>query len=889
MAGTVENGSLASLEGNIAGPNGMYVLTAAVVDNGDSYTVTGGGAFTAGPLEGTVSAEITTDSNFTPDLDSLNISGDINVDTSLAGNHILMSGTMENASLQSLIGTIEGPNGMYFLNASVIDNGGTYTITAGGAFAVGPIEGNVEGSIETDSNFNPDFDSLSLGGDAAVDMEVAGHHIVMTGVMLNGSLVSLAGTIEGPNGLYKLTASVVDNGDGYTIEASGDVKAGPVEGTVEGTINTDSNFKPDFETLNLNGQATINTETAGQKVSGTAIVRNGYLESIAGTLEGPGGLYTLNAKGVREGEEGYDFEAGGAFTFFDESMKISPPPILIPVGIPGLNIEISTEVDFNAKASADILAGIKTDSHFIPDPSTFEIRHATLLGHGEVAIDIFGGVNVSLGFASAAAGIKAQLKGVIDAVLELTADSKGFKVSGSVYAGLIGALYAAVKLKFLFYKKEFDYLIKEGKVASMEKEFGPTDFTLGNILKGFAFGMDDLSIPGKDPKAKPPKLKEDQKSDEVESAKSEGEDAKSEAEDSKSDDEDSKSDKEDSKSDKEDSKSDKEDSKSDKEDSKSDGEDSKSDDEDCCKSDKEDSKSDKEDTKSDKKDSKSDKEDTKSDKKDSKSDDSGGDENTDDPFSGMAVSMKADSYSGKAVSIQEKSNGSGLSGTAPVQRQAAGEGLPSNLQSGVEQLSGQNMSDVSVHKNSDKPAQLNAHAYAQGSDIHIAPGQEKHLPHEAWHVAQQKQGRVTPTKQLKGKVNINDDEGLEKEADVMGAKALDLGNNGSSQDSTANSQAGNSGDTSQLKSNNTATKEMNSLQTKANSSPNVSQLMDFNRLANSGQNSISQLQKMADKTTTLENPYQMKESYSQESVNKTEGYSEQTESTVDISPETNEI
>ena len=65
--------------------------------------------------------------------------------------------------------------------------------------------------------------------------------------------------------------------------------------------------------------------------------------------------------------------------------------------------------------------------------------------------------------------------------------------------------------------------------------------------------------------------------------------------------------------------------------------------------------------------------------------------------------------------------------------------------------------------------------------------------------------------------------------------------------------------------------------------------MDFNRLANSGQNSISQLQKMADKTTTLENPYQMKESYSQESVNKTEGYSEQTESTVDISPETNEI
>ena len=27
-------------------------------------------------------------------------------------------------------------------------------------------------------------------------------------------------------------------------------------------------------------------------------------------------------------------------------------------------------------------------------------------------------------------------------------------------------------------------------------------------------------------------------------------------------------------------------------------------------------------------------------------------------------------------------------------------------------------------------------AYAQGSDIHLAPGQEQHLPHEAWHVVQ---------------------------------------------------------------------------------------------------------------------------------------------------------
>jgi len=98
-------------------------------------------------------------------------------------------------------------------------------------------------------------------------------------------------------------------------------------------------------------------------------------------------------------------------------------------------------------------------------------------------------------------------------------------------------------------------------------------------------------------------------------------------------------------------------------------------------------------------------------------------------------------------------------------------GLPDNLKAGIENLSGYSLDDVKVHRNSDKPAQLQAHAYAQGSDIHLGPGQEKHLPHEAWHVVQQKQGRVKPTMQMKEKVNINDDSVLEKEADVMGEKA----------------------------------------------------------------------------------------------------------------------
>lgn len=99
-------------------------------------------------------------------------------------------------------------------------------------------------------------------------------------------------------------------------------------------------------------------------------------------------------------------------------------------------------------------------------------------------------------------------------------------------------------------------------------------------------------------------------------------------------------------------------------------------------------------------------------------------------------------------------------------------GMPDNLKAGLENLSGIDLSDVKVHYNSDKPAHLQAHAYAQGNEIHLGPGQEKHLPHEGWHVVQQKQGRVKPTIKTHG-TRVNDDKRLEHEADLMGGKALD--------------------------------------------------------------------------------------------------------------------
>jgi|GEM_PF-5810380 len=143
-----------------------------------------------------------------------------------------------------------------------------------------------------------------------------------------------------------------------------------------------------------------------------------------------------------------------------------------------------------------------------------------------------------------------------------------------------------------------------------------------------------------------------------------------------------------------------------------------------------------------------------------------------DKHSPSEAKAKNQASEGGILQAYKKSTAQLAEDEEPVQRQENKTGLPDNLKSGVENLSGHSLDDVKVHYNSSQPASLQAHAYAQGTDIHVAPGQEKHLPHEAWHVVQQKQGRVQPTRQLKGTTNINDDTGLENEADVMGAKAL---------------------------------------------------------------------------------------------------------------------
>ncbi|MFY7804359.1 MAG: DUF4157 domain-containing protein [Limnoraphis robusta] len=144
------------------------------------------------------------------------------------------------------------------------------------------------------------------------------------------------------------------------------------------------------------------------------------------------------------------------------------------------------------------------------------------------------------------------------------------------------------------------------------------------------------------------------------------------------------------------------------------------------------------------------------------------------PFAEEPVQQKAQQPNLQTILQRAERTGNPTS-EKPIQKQEESipnqTGLPDNLKAGIENLSGYSLDDVRVHYNSPKPAQLQALAYAQGTEIHVAPGQEKHLPHEAWHVVQQMQGRVKPTMQMKG-VGVNDDVGLEKEADAMGGEAL---------------------------------------------------------------------------------------------------------------------
>jgi len=98
-------------------------------------------------------------------------------------------------------------------------------------------------------------------------------------------------------------------------------------------------------------------------------------------------------------------------------------------------------------------------------------------------------------------------------------------------------------------------------------------------------------------------------------------------------------------------------------------------------------------------------------------------------------------------------------------------GIPAQMKLDLERRSGLSFDDVRVHYNSDRPAQLQALAYTQGTQVYIGPGQERSLPHELGHVIQQMTSPVSATGFVNG-FAVNDDPVLEAQADALAYAAV---------------------------------------------------------------------------------------------------------------------
>jgi hypothetical protein len=115
-------------------------------------------------------------------------------------------------------------------------------------------------------------------------------------------------------------------------------------------------------------------------------------------------------------------------------------------------------------------------------------------------------------------------------------------------------------------------------------------------------------------------------------------------------------------------------------------------------------------------------------------------------------------------------------GAAPASS-TGGAALPDGVQGKMERAFDTSFAQVRVHEGGEAQA-VGAEAYTQGNDLHFAPGQyapgtdrgQQLIGHELAHVVQQREGRVATNTQFKG-VAGNDDAGLEREADELGAQA----------------------------------------------------------------------------------------------------------------------
>ena len=113
-----------------------------------------------------------------------------------------------------------------------------------------------------------------------------------------------------------------------------------------------------------------------------------------------------------------------------------------------------------------------------------------------------------------------------------------------------------------------------------------------------------------------------------------------------------------------------------------------------------------------------------------------------------------------------------INSNQPVQRMTSDA-----LKSSASQFFAHDFSDVNIVQQSTDAQNMGALAYAQGRDVHFAPGvlplqrlsrdQAMVAGHEFAHVVQQAEGRVPVTGTIQGKP-LNDNKGLETEADNAG-------------------------------------------------------------------------------------------------------------------------
>jgi hypothetical protein len=133
-------------------------------------------------------------------------------------------------------------------------------------------------------------------------------------------------------------------------------------------------------------------------------------------------------------------------------------------------------------------------------------------------------------------------------------------------------------------------------------------------------------------------------------------------------------------------------------------------------------------------------------------------------------------FTGSATEAPVQAKGADSGARATLAGGGSGQGLDEGVRGTMEQSFGADFSSVRVHQDGQAES-LGAQAFAQGDDLHFAPGKydassqsgQALIGHELAHVVQQRAGRVS-TGQAKGG-QVHTDLSLEAEADRAGEAA----------------------------------------------------------------------------------------------------------------------